>query len=191
MAPLSAHASQEQAPPWVNAVLEFWFEELRPESWFKRDDVVDHQIRDRFGEIHSRLLREGLAPTSAHEALAAVIVLDQFSRNMFRGTARAFASDAKAHALAMTALTAGWDRELDTHCRLFLYLPFEHSENIEDQRRSVALICALGDPRLTEYAVAQERIIERFGRFPHRNTALGRTSTAAEQSFLNEPGSSF
>lgn len=178
---------------WVDDVLSFWFTELAPEAWFKRSDTVDKQISERFLGAYERLVggSGGLTPRDAQEALAAVIVLDQFPRNMFRGTAQAFATDAAARAICKAAIAAGFDQQLATDGRLFLYLPLEHSEDPGDQQRSVALIGALGDPRLTEFAVAHQRIIERFGRFPHRNAALGRASTADELAFLQEPGSSF
>ncbi len=178
---------------WVHAVLAFWFDELTPEAWFGRDDAVDAAIRSRFSGLHEWLAAEArnLVPHTPREALAAVIVLDQFPRNIYRGTDRAFATDASARAIARQAITAGLDSALDVNGRLFLYLPFEHSESLADQQRSVALISALGDVELTEYAIAHERIIRRFGRFPHRNAALDRASTPEELAFLKEPGSSF
>lgn len=179
------------AVDWIDDVLAFWFEELAPEAWFKRSDAVDQQIREQFSDLYERMARDGVAPAAAREALAAVIVLDQFPRNMFRGTARAFASDPAARAISRAAIDAGFDRQLDKHGRLFIYLPLEHSEDLADQRRSVALIGALGDPRLTEFADAHHRIIARFGRFPHRNAALARRSSPEEIVFLTEPGSSF
>lgn len=180
-------------PEWIGAVLRFWFEELTPQAWFKRSDVLDEAIRQRFaatvaevaGAPDDTLLR------SAGSALAAIIALDQFPRNIFRGSGQAFATDAKARALAAGALDRGFDRSLDKHGRLFLYLPFEHSEDLADQRRSVALLSALGDDELTRYAEAHRVIIERFGRFPHRNLALARVSTSEELEFLKGPGSSF
>lgn len=177
----------------MGEILAFWFEELTPEAWFKRDDAVDETIRARFAELHERLASgdESLSPRTAREALAAVVVLDQFPRNIYRGTERAFATDAKARAIANDAIAAGLDRALNVNGRLFLYLPFEHSESLTDQERSVALISALGDARLTDYAIAHERIIRRFGRFPHRNAMLGRASTPEELAFLKEANSSF
>ena len=127
----------------------------------------------------------------AKTALAAVIVLDQFSRNMFRSTPSAFANDAKALAIVQKALAKGFAEKLSTEEQLFLYLPFEHQENIDAQARSVELISALGDPELTKYAQAHKNVIDQFGRFPHRNAILGRISTAEELEFLKEPGSSF
>jgi uncharacterized protein (DUF924 family) len=127
----------------------------------------------------------------AKTALAAVIVLDQFSRNMFRSTPSAFANDAKALDIVQKALAKGFAEKLSTEEQLFLYLPFEHQENIDAQARSVELISALGDPELTKYAQAHKNVIDQFGRFPHRNVILGRISTAEELEFLKEPGSSF
>ena len=124
-------------------------------------------------------------------ALAAVIVLDQFSRNMFRGTPRAFANDAKALAITQKALAKGFAGALSSEEELFLYLPFEQQENVDAQARSVELISALGDPELTKFAQAHKYVIDRFGRFPHRNGILGRTSTAEELEFLKGQGSSF
>ena len=120
-----------------------------------------------------------------------VIVLDQFSRNMFRGAPSAFASEAKALAIAATAIAKGFAEALNGDERLFLYLPFEHQENADAQVRSLELISALGDPELTRYAQAYKDIIDRFGRFPHRNAILGRKSTAEEMEFLKGPGRSY
>ena len=179
-------------PPWVGDVLAFWFEELREADWFTRSDTIDARIRNRFLELHERLTQAGtIAVTSARSALATVLVLDQFSRNLFRGTARAFAADAQALWLARQAIDRGFDQAMTPVQRLFLYLPFEHSEDPADQALSVALIRRLGRDDLTRYAEAHKAIIDRFGRYPHRNAALGRTSTAEELEFLQEPGSSF
>jgi len=150
-------------------------------------------IRARFLGLHERVAAapEGELLADPRTALAAVIVLDQFSRNMFRGSAGAFATDAKALVLADEAVACGFDSRLSQKERLFLYLPFEHSENPAMQTRSVALFTALGDPEQSKYAEAHKAIIDRFGRFPHRNAILGRPSTAAEEAFLKKPGSSF
>jgi len=179
-------------PPWVGEVLAFWFEELREADWFARSEATDARIRDRFLGLHEQLTQTGnLTMASARSALATVIVLDQFSRNLFRGTARAFAADALARQLARQAITRGFDQAMAPVQRLFLYLPFEHSEDPADQALSVALIRRLDRDDLTRYAEAHKAIIDRFGRYPHRNAALGRTSTAEELEFLQEPGSSF
>ena len=144
----------------------------------------------RFTEWSPVALEDALL-ADAKTALAAVIVLDQFSRNMFRGTGGAFANDAKALAIAQKAIARGFGVSLSNDEQLFLYLPFEHQENVDAQARSVELISALGDPELTKYARAHKDVIDRFGRFPHRNAILGRTSTAEELEFLKGPGSSF
>lgn len=185
-------------PAWARDVLHFWFTELTPVAWFKRDDAVDAAIRDRFAALHAAL---AAAPPGAHPsaddlsprlALAAVLVLDQMPRNMFRGTAAAFASDPQARAISHAAVARGLDVRLERGAqRLFLYLPFEHSEAAADQELSVRLIERLGDAEWTRYAWAHKHIIDRFGRYPHRNAALGRDSTPDEIAFLSQPGSSF
>jgi len=181
------------APAWVAEVLQFWFGELTAEQWFKRDASVDERIRARFAPVHDLVSATPDAALlgDARSALAAIIVLDQFSRNMFRGDPRAFASDAKALSIAQAAIGKGYLGELSKDERLFLYLPFEHCEDRAQQARCVELMSGLGDPELTRYAIAHRDIIERFGRFPHRNAILGRVSTAEEIEFLKEPGSSF
>ena len=180
-------------PAWVDEVLRFWFTELTYEQCFKKDDAVDRQIGERFGATHERLAADpGSIDTAApRELLAAIIVFDQFPRNLYRGTARAFATDPVARRLANAAVDSGIDVTLSKRERIFVYLPFEHSENTADQVRSVRLLGALGDAELDKYAVAHKVIIDRFGRFPHRNVALGRVSTPEEIAFLKEPMSSF
>jgi uncharacterized protein (DUF924 family) len=181
------------APEWVTAVLQFWFDELSHEQWFKVDPALDEQIRARFLTLHDRISGtpdENLL-VDARTALAACIVLDQFSRNMFRGTPRAFASDAKALAIANLAIAQGCAGGLNKDERLFFYLPFEHSEALDVQVRCVELMSSLGDAELTRYAQIHHDIIQRFARFPHRNAILGRTSTAEEAEFLKQPNSSF
>jgi uncharacterized protein (DUF924 family) len=180
-------------PQWVADVLQFWFRETNREQWFKRDAALDDRIRARFLSLHDRVSAtpDAALLSDPRGALAAVIVLDQFSRNMFRGTPRAFAGDAKALAVADAAITKGYAASLDKDELLFLYLPFEHSETLEAQARCVELMSSLGDAELTRYAEAHRDIIQRFGRFPHRNAILGRTSTQQEIEFLKQPGSSF
>lgn len=180
-------------PAWVGDVLRFWLEDTSAEARFKKDAALDRAIVERFGALYEQLHAHPpvVGEMTSRSALATAIVLDQFPRNMFRGTARAFQSDALAREIARGAVDAGLDRALDPEARLFLYLPFEHSEDLVDQVRSVALIAQLGDAKLDHYAVAHQVIIERFGRFPHRNAALGRVSTPDEEAFLKEPGSSF
>ena len=178
---------------WVAEVLNFWFVEVPRQQWFAGGAALDEQVRARFLPVHRMVAAEpeDALLADAKTTLAAVIVLDQFSRNMFRGTPGAFASDAKALAIAETAIAKGLAEALDGDERLFLYLPFEHQENADAQARSLELISALGDPELTKYALAHKDIVDRFGRFPHRNAILGRTSTAEEMELLKGPGSSF
>jgi uncharacterized protein (DUF924 family) len=179
--------------PWVSEVLKFWFEETQPEQWFKKDAAFDTAVRSRFFDLHAKLALWPQQELLGDErtALAAVIVLDQMSRNMFRDTPAAFASDAAALALAHEAVARGLDGRLSKAERVFLYLPFEHAEDSRAQARCVALMASLDDPDLTKWATAHQGIIDRFGRFPHRNAILGRTSTREELEFLAQPGSSF
>jgi uncharacterized protein (DUF924 family) len=180
-------------PEWVGEVLSFWFGELRPGDWFAKSDALDATIRLRFSGLHARLAAgpaQALRSTP-RELLAAVVVLDQFSRNLHRGDARAFATDALARMLARRALETGADRALSPPERLFLYLPFEHSEDRADQALAVKLVSQLGDPGWTRYAEAHRDIIERFGRFPHRNQVLGRSSSEEELALLQSPMGSF
>jgi uncharacterized protein (DUF924 family) len=189
----TAQAEPGQEEPWVEEVLKFWFEELGREAWFQKSDATDELIRSRFLELHERIAGESAeaALTSPRRALATIILLDQFPRNMFRGTARAFATDSKALEVARGAVECGLDKVLDKDGRAFMYLPFEHSEDLGDQERAVELFTPLGDDEYTRYAIAHRDIIARFGRFPHRNAILGRPSTPEEEEFLKQPGSSF
>jgi uncharacterized protein (DUF924 family) len=170
-------------------VIGFWFgdDPGKPRSWwFATDAGVDRTVAMRFGALHARAADGGCAgwAETAAGALALVIVLDQFPRNIYRGTARAFATDAAARRVADAALSRGFDGAVRPVQRLFFYLPFEHSEDIADQERSLRLIAALGDPGYRDYAERHAAIIRRFGRFPHRNAALGRESTAEERTYL-------
>ena len=180
-------------PAQIEEVLKFWFDDLSPDDWFEAGEAVDKHIRERFRELHEAL-REQVPETwrsSARGCLAAVIVLDQFPRNMYRGTSRAFAADGAALSLAKEALALGFDRELPIDERKFLYMPFEHSENPAEQARSIELFGTLENELDLDYARRHKEIIDRFGRFPHRNAALGRTSSPEEIEFIKEPGSSF
>jgi uncharacterized protein (DUF924 family) len=193
--PTDKSASFQPAP-----VLEFWFGVPPGPSrveWFRKDEAFDARIRDRFGPLHEAASRRALdgwraAPESM---LALVVVLDQFSRNLYRGDARAFAQDAYALECANEAITRGDDTRLLPVHRQFLYLPLEHSEDIADQERCVELMRSLEvypeTKGLTEWAEKHRVIIARFGRFPHRNAALGRASTPEEIEFLKQPGSGF
>lgn len=187
-------ATDTREPAWVNEVLGFWFVELGPESWFARSDALDETIRSRFLALHETLASTEAASfdhATPRTLLAAVVVLDQFSRNMFRGSARAFASDAIARRLARGALHRQAHRSLAAEQRFFLYLPFEHSEDRADQALAVELITELGNADWTKYALAHQAIIDRFGRFPHRNECLGRDSTPEERQLLADPMGSF
>ena len=185
--------SDTPSDAWVGEVLGFWFGELGREAWFRKDAAVDAAIHERFLPLYERLAaspaRDALA--SADRALASVLVLDQFPRNMFRNSARAFATDALAREIAGAAVAQGLDTQLDASRRVFLYLPFEHSEDAADQARCVALMSALGDAEYTRFAELHQAVVGHFGRFPHRNAMLGRASTPEEVVFLKEPGSAF
>lgn len=174
-------------PNWVADVLVFWFEELGEAHWFAKHADVDARIRERFLWLHERLATDDrFGATTQPALLAAVIVLDQFSRNLYRGTPRAFAADPIACRLSRTAIAQGFDVGMTKHERLFLYLPFEHSESGEDQALAVELISQVGDEEWTRYATEHKAIIDRFGRFPHRNSILNRTSSAEELAELQE-----
>ena len=179
-------------PEWVGDVIRFWFEELSEARWFAKNDAIDTRIRDRFLPLHEQLVaQDGLVAATPRSALAIVIVLDQFSRNMFRGHPRAFAADPIARRIARSAIEQGFDIAMTRPQRMFLYLPFEHSEDAADQQLSVSLIGQLGDKEWTRYAMEHKLIIDRFGRFPHRNTVLARPSSAEEIEFLKDPKKSF
>lgn len=189
-APGAPRAGDE--PGWVDEVIGYWLRDRGEAQWFGRDRAQDAEIGARFGALHSQLATDpALAPRSPREALAMVIVLDQFSRNLFRGDARAFANDPAARRIATGALDAGWQDSMSARECLFLSLPFEHSESLADQARAMALTRALGEESWIRFAQKHYDIIVRFGRFPHRNAALGRVSTAEELAFLAGPDSSF
>jgi uncharacterized protein (DUF924 family) len=168
---------------WVEQILRYWFDELKPEAWFRKDERVDAAIRERFGALYEELAQVRLAQlTTPRECVAAVIVLDQFPRNMFRGSPRAFATDALALTISQHAIAAGFDRQLTRQQRVFLYMPFQHSEDRAVQSRSIELFTQLGEN--LSYAQRHQEIIDRFGRFPHRNEVLGRASTDEELQFI-------
>jgi uncharacterized protein (DUF924 family) len=171
------------------SVLAFW-RAAGPDKWFKKDSAFDDAIRARFLATYEAAAAGRLADWEGtpEGALALTIVLDQFPRNMFRGRARAFAADAAARAVADRALARGLDRPMALADKQFLYLPFEHSEALADQERCCALFRATGDADLLKWAELHADIIRRFGRFPHRNRALGRASTPQEQAFLDGGG---
>jgi uncharacterized protein (DUF924 family) len=185
-------------------VLDFWFGREGEEgygqfreAWFNKDPEFDREIRDRFETVYEEAAAGRLDhwKSEARSCLALIVVLDQFPRNMYRGDARMYAADEKAREAARHAVEHAYDRELSPHGRLFMYLPFEHSEELDDQRLSVELFRGLatemGSEDLLGYAVRHLEIVERFGRFPHRNAILGRRTTPEEAEFLGEPDSSF
>jgi uncharacterized protein (DUF924 family) len=177
---------------WVDEVLHFWFSELHEADWYTHDAGLDERIRRRFLTLHKRLVANQCTDINQpRPLLAAVIVLDQFSRNMFRGSARAYAADPIARRLARQAIASRYDLDMSGQQRCFLYLPFEHSEDRADQALAVELIAQLGVESWKKYAIAHQLLIDRFGRFPHRNAILGRESTAEEIIAINEPGGSF
>jgi uncharacterized protein (DUF924 family) len=179
-------------PAWVGEVLDFWFQKIGARHWFSKSVEIDEQIRARFLALHERILAAGIDDyATPRVALAAVVVLDQFSRNMLRGSSRAFAADPLARRLAREAIAQGLDVGLTGEERVFLYMPFEHSEDRGDQALSCELIGRLGNDYWTQYAQAHKAIIDRFGRFPHRNAVLGRESTAEEIELLKDPNASF
>jgi uncharacterized protein (DUF924 family) len=185
-------------------ILDFWFGregeegygEFR-EAWFTKDPEFDREVRDRFEGAYEEAAAGRLDhwKDEARSCLALILLLDQFTRNMFRGDPKTYATDDKAREAARHAVERAYDRELPPYGRLFVYLPFEHSEDLEDQRLSVELFRGLaaemGSEDLLGYAVRHLEIIERFGRFPHRNEILGRATTPEEAEFLREPNSSF
>jgi uncharacterized protein (DUF924 family) len=197
---------------WFVPVLQFWFGDVdqlgqsdvqHSRRWFMKDEAFDREIAERFGETYAdvRAGRREAWLDDPRGRVAYVIVLDQFARNMFRGTARAFEGDRQALAAAVEGVARYDDQALTTSERSFLYMPYMHSEEIDMQERSVALFKELAESAPSElrgamvaavqYAEKHRDVIARYGRFPHRNTALGRESTPAELAFIAEPGSGF
>ena len=174
------------AEAWIDELHRFWFEELRPEDWFAGAPETDETIRRRFGALYETLKVKLPATVTASPkgCLAAVIALDQFPRNLFRRSREAYATDAAALAVAQAAVAGGFDRELGANERYMLYMPFMHSEDRSAQQRSVALFADLGMPEPLGYAQHHKAIIDRFGRFPHRNALLDRPSTSEEIEYL-------
>ena len=189
----------------AQAVLDFWF--LAPDNpghgqsraeWFRKDDAFDAQIRERFGALIDTAIDGGLRDWAAtpRGALAQILLLDQFTRNVYRDTPRAFAGDAQALELAIALTQDGQDQQLEPTLRAFVYMPFEHAEDLAMQARAVELFQLLTQSRegfesMLDYAQRHQEVIARFGRFPHRNAILGRDSTPEELAFLQQPGSRF
>lgn len=177
-----------QSLPSPSDIVTFW-RNAGYERWYTKDDAFDQELRDRFMGTWEAA-RDGKLSAwqnSDDGALALLIVLDQFPRNMFRNDARAFSTDALARDVATRAIAEGRDQRIEQGMRAFMYLPFEHSEDMADQERSVALFEPLGADSL-KWAVLHADIIRKFGRFPHRNTVLGRATTPDEAAFLDEGG---
>ncbi len=169
-------------------ILNFWFEETAPALWFQVNDEFDTHIRERFASAYDFARLGGCDhwQGDADGCLALCLLYDQFPRNMFRGTARMYESDRQGIVIAKLAIAKGFDQILSLPKRRFIYLPFEHSENLQDQKRAVALFEKTKgyDPWSFDYALKHMRVVEKFGRFPHRNILLGRVSTPEENDFL-------
>ncbi len=191
----------------VHDILRFWFGDpqsndagykQRRSLWFNKRDEIDQSIRDRYLKLHNQAVAGELDQWqyTPESCLALILLLDQFSRNMFRGDPKSFATDAKALAVAKQAIARGFDQAYTSVERLFVYLPLEHSESLDDQVQCVDLMhqLAIADSDLNDcydYAIRHLKVIQVFGRFPHRNAVLGRDTTPAEAEFLKQPGSSF
>jgi uncharacterized protein (DUF924 family) len=195
---MTAHATKGAMS--YDDVLTFWFgaldetgrsDQAHMARWWKKDPAFDQELRDRFGALHAAITRGEHADwiESARGRLATILVLDQFSRNMFRGAPGMFASDARALELTVDGLDRGMDQELTPAERQFFYMPLMHSEDLAAQERCVELFATFAENQ--KFAVQHRDIVKRFGRFPHRNEILGRTSTPEEIAFLTQPGSSF
>ena len=174
-------------------IIAFWFDELEPSQWWKVDTELDRRIARRFGAVHGQATRGELAHWRDSPAgrLAEVLVLDQFSRNIWRNTPKAFAQDAMALVLAQEAVRTQADRAVDIHQRRFFYMPHMHSESAEIHRQAIELFDQPGLEDNLRFELLHRDIIQRFGRYPHRNAILGRPSTQAELEYLQQPGSSF
>ncbi|WP_188151888.1 DUF924 family protein [Teredinibacter waterburyi] len=176
-----------------NDIIEFWFSEIDKSKWFAKDEIFDQDIRSRFSEIHVKAARGELWTwrSGALGSLAEIIVLDQFSRNMYRGKPESFLFDPLALALSQFSISNGFDSELSAEQRSFLYMPFMHSESPIVHVEAVTLFTKLGIKSNLDFELRHKAIIDKFGRYPHRNEVLGRKSTPAEKAFLLKPGSGF
>jgi uncharacterized protein (DUF924 family) len=180
-------------PASYQSVLDFWFKDHSPQHWFTVDEAFDAEIKQKFGALHKAARACELVSwrKSAHGRLAEIIVLDQFSRNLFRGTAEAFASDGIALVLAQEAVALGIDNHLEQNEKWVLYLPYMHSESAFIHETAVELFSELGLAEVLDFEFKHKEIIDRFGRYPHRNKQLGRQSTPDEEAFLKQPDSGF
>ncbi len=177
----------------ANEVLNFWFDEISPEKWWLKDLTFDQEIKQRFINVHSAANIAELFTwrETPQGRLAEIIVLDQFSRNIYRDTPKSFASDSLALVLAQEAIALGIDMKVAENQRSFFYLPFMHSESMVIHQQALVLYEKLGNANSLAFEIKHLAIIKKFGRYPHRNTILGRSSTADEVSFLQQPNSSF
>lgn len=184
----------------LNQLLEFWFGSAEPtqmathrQEWWVKDDEYDRRINEDFGSLYNKATNGELESWKETPlgCVGLVILLDQFPRNMFRGDAQSFATDPQARDITRYALDIGIDQKVPMGGKLFLYLPLEHSEELDHQNTCVALMQAMGDEGYTDFALKHQVIIEKFGRFPHRNDVIGRESTPEEIEFLKQPGSGF
>lgn len=177
----------------IEDVLEFWFEILTPEQWWSKDNELDRRIGEQFSDLNRKAAQCELYfwRKSAEGRLAEIIVLDQFSRNLFRGEAKAFSQDGQALVLAQESVNAGIPEQLTAKQKSVLYLPYMHSESAEIHKTAVVLYGEPGLEENLEFELRHKAIIDRFGRYPHRNEILGRQSTSEELEFLKQPGTSF
>lgn len=177
----------------IRDILSFWFEELEPRQWWVRDEQLDREIESRFGRLHQQAVAGELSDWRETPAgrLAEIIILDQFSRNIFRDTPKAFAFDGMALVLAEEAVRTGADRAFEAPEKAFFYMPYMHSESAAIHEQALKLFDQPGVEFNLEFEIKHKAIIDRFGRYPHRNEILGRESTPAEIEFLTQPDSSF
>ena len=177
----------------AKSVINFWFNEISPEKWWLKDSVFDEKIKSRFLDLHQAATKAELFSwrNTPQGRLAEIIVLDQFSRNIYRDNSQAFASDALALVLAQEAVSLGADMKVAENMRSFFYLPYMHSESLIIHQQAVSLYEKLGNASSLTFEIKHQDIIKRFGRYPHRNAILARASTAEEVAFLQQPDSSF
>ncbi len=178
----------------IEAILVFWFKEISPESWFKKDPLFDEMLTQKFGRMIEQALAGQLDKWAQSEdgRLALILLLDQMTRNIFRNTPKAFSGDEIACALSLTSVADGFlETEKNVHKRQFFLMPMMHSEDLDIQKQSLPLFKALTSENTYDYAIRHHDIIERFGRFPHRNHILNRPSSNEELAFLTQQGSSF
>ena len=176
-----------------NTILRFWFHELKPADWWIKNDELDHLIEERFIQIHAVAASGELESwrTTAHGCLAEIIILDQFSRNIYRSSAKAYQYDSMSLVLSQNAISKGFDRQLSLAERSFIYMPFMHSESKRIHEKAVLLFAQPGLEDSLAFEYKHKEIIDRFNRYPHRNQHLRRQSTQEELIFLSQPGSSF